>query len=218
MPASPIRKLVPLARSRPAHGHQDLPPEHQPARPAVAADRARRPEKDRPYGSRIQPQRRDIASLRETGRLLRTVQIKLSPDDIIVTTGGSRPCCAFMSCLNPRRRIIVPRAGLRQLHGLRHLRRGRDTPVVSSIEQGFALPDVAEFEKLINDHARYPDLQSQQPHGVPIHPQGDGPHPRPGQKIRPVPLLRRGLPRVHLHRVALPYRPAISKASSKTWC
>ena len=52
---------------------QKLPPEHRPARPAVAADRARRPEKDRPYGARIQPQRRISLAARETGRLLRTV-------------------------------------------------------------------------------------------------------------------------------------------------
>lgn len=68
-------------------------------------------------------------------------QIKLSPDDIIVTTGGSEAVLfAFMSCLNPGDEIIVPEPGLCQLHGLRHLRGGRDTSVVSSIEQGFALP------------------------------------------------------------------------------
>ena len=82
-------------------------------------------------------------------------QIKLSPDDIIVTTGGSEAVLfAFMSCLNPGDEIIVPEPAYANYMAFAISAGAVIRPVVSSIEQGFALPDVAEFEKLINDRTR----------------------------------------------------------------
>ena len=82
-------------------------------------------------------------------------QIKLSPDDIIVTTGGSEAVLfAFMSCLNPGDENIVPETAYANYMAFAISAGATIRPVVSSIEQGFALPDVAEFEKLINPRTR----------------------------------------------------------------
>ena len=82
-------------------------------------------------------------------------QIKLSPEEIIVTTGGSEAVLfAFMSCLNPGDEIIVPEPAYANYMAFAISAGAVIRPVVSSIEQGFALPDVAEFEKLINDRTR----------------------------------------------------------------
>ena len=82
-------------------------------------------------------------------------QIKLSPEEIIVTTGGSEAVLfAFMSCLNPGDEIIVPEPAYANYMAFAISAGAVIRPVVSSIEQGFALPDVAEFEKLINERTR----------------------------------------------------------------
>ena len=61
---------------------------------------------------------------------------------------------AFMSCLNPGDEIIVPEPAYANYMAFAISAGAVIRPVVSSIEQGFALPDVAEFEKLINDRTR----------------------------------------------------------------
>ena len=59
-----------------------------------------------------------------------------------------------MSCLNPGDEIIVPEPAYANYMAFAISAGAVIRPVVSSIEQGFALPDVAEFEKLINDRTR----------------------------------------------------------------
>ena len=147
MPASPIRKLVPLAEAARARGtkiyHLNI---GQPDLPSPQIDRTVL-EYSPSDGYR---------SLRE--KLVgyyEQFQIKLSPDDIIVTTGGSEAVLfAFMSCLNPGDEIIVPEPAYANYMAFAISAGAVIRPVVSSIEQGFALPDVAEFEKLINDRTR----------------------------------------------------------------
>ena len=132
-------------------------------------------------------------------------QIKLSPEEIIVTTGGSEAVLfAFMSCLNPGDEIIVPEPAYANYMAFAISAGAVIRPVVSSIENGFALPPIEEFEKLINERTR----------GIlicnPNNPTGYLYTRREMDRIRDMVqkydlflFLRRGLPRIHLHRFAL---------------
>ena len=150
MPASPIRKLVPLAEAARARGtkiyHLNIGQPDLPS-PQTGLDALKKIDRTVLEYSPSDGYR----SLRE--KLVgyyEQFQIKLSPDDIIVTTGGSEAVLfAFMSCLNPGDEIIVPEPAYANYMAFAISAGAVIRPVVSSIEQGFALPDVAEFEKLI---------------------------------------------------------------------
>lgn len=76
--------------------------------------------------------------------------IDVSVDDIIVTAGGSEAVqFAFMSCLDPGDEIIVPEPAYANYTAFAIAAGAVVKPVVSTIEEGFALPPVSEFEKLI---------------------------------------------------------------------
>ena len=109
MPASPIRKLVPLAEAARARGtkiyHLNIGQPDLPT-PQVGLDALKHIDRTVLEYSPSDGYR----SLREKlVTYYEQYQIKLSPDDIIVTTGGSEAVLfAFMSCLNPGDEIIVP--------------------------------------------------------------------------------------------------------------
>ena len=155
MPASPIRKLVPLAEEARARGtkiyHLNIGQPDLPT-PQVGLDALRRIDRRILEYSPSDGYR----SLREKlVEYYAQYQIRLSADDIIVTTGGSEAVLfAFMSCLNPGDEIIVPEPAYANYMAFAISAGATIRPVVSSIEQGFALPDIAEFEKLINPRTR----------------------------------------------------------------
>ena len=109
MPASPIRKYAPLAeaaKQRGVHvyhlniGQPDLPT------PKVALDAIRNIDRTVLEYSPSQ----GIRSYREklVGYYAK-FNIRLSADDIIITTGGSEAVLfSFLACLNPGDEIIVP--------------------------------------------------------------------------------------------------------------
>ena len=109
MPSSPIRKLTPLANDAKARGikvyHLNIGQPDLPT-PQKALDSLAKVDRSVLEYSPSQ----GFLSLREKlvkyyGRF----NIALSPDDIIVTTGGSEAVLfAFMACLNPGDEIIVP--------------------------------------------------------------------------------------------------------------
>lgn len=77
-------------------------------------------------------------------------RISLSSDDIIITTGGSEAVLfAFMSCLNPGDEIIIPEPAYANYMAFAVSAGAVIKPVVSTIDTGFSLPPVEEFEKLI---------------------------------------------------------------------
>ena len=77
-------------------------------------------------------------------------QIKVSADDIIITTGGSEAVLfAFMACLNPGDEIIVPEPAYANYMAFAVSAGAVIKPVVSTIEEGFALPHIEDIEKLI---------------------------------------------------------------------
>ncbi len=82
-------------------------------------------------------------------------QIKLSPEDIIITSGGSEAVLfAFMSCLNPGDEIIIPEPAYANYMAFAISAGAVIRSVSTSIEEGFALPKVEQFEELINERTR----------------------------------------------------------------
>ena len=129
MPASPIRKLVPLADAARARGTKDLPPEHRPARPPLAQGGSRIPQTHRPQGAGIQPQRRLPLAARKAGDLLRAVSDQALARGDHRHHGRLRGRALRLHVVpQPGRRNHRSRTGLRQLHGLRHFGGRRDPP------------------------------------------------------------------------------------------
>ena len=155
MPASPIRKLVPLAddaKARGVHvyhlniGQPDLPT------PQAAIDAIRNIDRSVLEYSPSQGYR----SYREklVGYYAK-YNINLTADDIIITTGGSEAVLfAFMSCLNPGDEIIVPEPAYANYMAFAISAGAVIRPVLSTIEDGFALPSIEQFEALINERTR----------------------------------------------------------------
>ena len=155
MPASPIRKLGPLAvaaRKRGVKNYQlnngqpDLPTPQEGLDALKSIDR-----KLLEYSPSD-----GFLSLRE--KLVGyydQYQIKLSAEDIIITTGGSEAVLfAFMSCLNPGDEIIIPEPAYANYMAFAISAGATIRTVSTSIEEGFALPKVEQFEELINERTR----------------------------------------------------------------
>jgi aspartate aminotransferase len=81
--------------------------------------------------------------------------IPLSPDNIIVTTGGSEALqFAFLGCFNPGDELIVPEPVYANYMGFAKEMGVIVRTITTKIDDGFALPPVEEFEKLINARTR----------------------------------------------------------------
>jgi aspartate aminotransferase len=79
----------------------------------------------------------------------------INPEDIIVTTGGSEAInIAMMTCLNPGDEVIIPEPFYANYNGFACQTDVVVKPIMSYIENGFALPPIAEFEKLITDKTK----------------------------------------------------------------
>lgn len=81
--------------------------------------------------------------------------IHLSPDEIIITTGGSEAVLyAFLACLNPGDEIIVPEPAYANYMAFAISAGATIRTISSTMETGFALPPMEEFEKLINERTK----------------------------------------------------------------
>lgn len=79
-------------------------------------------------------------------------QIKLTADEIIITSGGSEAVLfAFMSCLNPGDEIIVPEPAYANYMSFAISAGAVIRTMTTTIDEGFCLPKVEKFEELIND-------------------------------------------------------------------
>ncbi len=155
MPSSPIRKLVPLADAAKSRGvkiyHLNIGQPDLPT-PQEGLDALKNIDlKVLEYSPSD-----GFLSLRE--KLVGyydQYQIKLSPDDIIITTGGSEAVLfAFMSCLNPGDEIIVPEPAYANYMAFAISAGAVIRTVPATIEDGFALPKIEQFEALINERTR----------------------------------------------------------------
>jgi aspartate aminotransferase len=74
----------------------------------------------------------------------------IQADNILVTNGGSEAITfAMLSCLNPGEEIIVPEPFYANYNGFACISEVVIKPIVSYIDNGFALPPIEEFEKII---------------------------------------------------------------------
>ena len=155
MPSSPIRKLAPFANDAKARGvkvyHLNI---GQPDlnSPEVALEAIKKfDQKILEYSPSD-----GFLSLRE--KLVGyydQYQIKLKPDDIIVTSGGSEAVLfAFLTCLNPGDEIIVPEPAYANYMAFAISAGAVIRPIRSSIDESFALPPMERFEELINERTR----------------------------------------------------------------
>lgn len=155
MPASPIRKLTPFADKAKKEGkhiyHLNI---GQPdiETPQVMLDAVRNidfkvwaytpSEGTATYRNRLADYYNDLGYNVQAG-------------DILVTNGGSEAITiAMQTCLNPGEEIIIPEPFYANYNGFACSAGLVVKPILSSIENGFALPPIAEFEKLITDKTK----------------------------------------------------------------
>lgn len=150
MPQSPIRKLVPLADQAKERGikvyHLNI---GQPdlKTPEVALRAIRNIDREILEYSPSN----GYKSLRlKLAEYYKRFKIEVDENDIIVTTGGSEAVnFAFMACLDPGDEIIVPEPAYANYTAFAISAGAVIKPIVSSIEDGFALPPIEKFEELI---------------------------------------------------------------------
>ncbi len=150
MPASPIRKLVPLANKAKARGTKvyylnigqpDLPTPPQGLEALRHINRTT---------LEYSPSEGLLSLRKKLEQYYHRFKIDVSVDDIIVTTGGSEAVLfAFLACLDPGDEIIVPEPAYANYMAFAISSGAKIVAVPSNIDMGFALPEVADFEKLI---------------------------------------------------------------------
>ena len=155
MPASPIRKLTPFADQAKKEGkkvyHLNI---GQPdiETPKVMLNAL----KNIDFKIWAYTSSEGISSYREKlATYYNKLDYQIAPTDILVTTGGSEALTiAMQSCLSPGDEIIIPEPFYANYNGFACAADAVVKPILSYIESGFALPSIAEFEKLITDKTR----------------------------------------------------------------
>ncbi len=150
MPASPIRKLVPYAeeaKKRGTHvihlniGQPDI------KTPQIALDAVRNHTIEVLAYSMTEGSeqyREKIAAY------YAKKDIQVTSNDIIVTTGGSEALSFVMgTIMDAEDEIIIPEPFYANYNGFATASGVNVVPIVSTIENNFALPAIADFEKLI---------------------------------------------------------------------
>lgn len=155
MPASPIRKLVPYADAAKKKGkvvyHLNI---GQPdiETPEVALNAIKNFDQkviEYTHSAGLESYRNGLSAFyQRTG-------LPVNPEDIIITTGGSEALIfGFMTTCNPGDEVIIPEPFYANYNGFAVTAGLTVVPVASSIESGFALPPVEEFEEKITSKTR----------------------------------------------------------------
>jgi len=150
MPASPIRKLVPFADEAKRKGRK------------VYHLNIGQPDIETPHGAmdvlkntpiKVVEYSHSAGILSYRKKLVEYYRhwgIDVNENQMIVTCGGSEGILfAFMTCLDPGDEVIIPEPFYANYNGFALTAGVVIKPVISNIENGFALPPIAEFEKLI---------------------------------------------------------------------
>lgn len=155
MPPSPIRKLVPFAEAAKKRGmhiyHLNI---GQPdiKTPEVMMNAIRNIKLDvieYSHSAGIESYRKRLAGYYQKNN------IDVDYTDIMITTGGSEAIeIAMMACLNPGDEIIIPEPYYANYNGFSIQANVVIKPIISSIESGFALPPITEFEKVITEKTK----------------------------------------------------------------
>ena len=155
LPFSPIRKLRPLADAARAKGIKiyslniGQPDIESPVEGLEALRHIDRKVLEYSNSDGLPSYRRKLVEY------YATFGITISPDDIIVTTGGSEALqLAFSACLNPGDEIIMTEPAYANYISFA-LQLGVEVrSVVTDIRNGYALPSTKEFEKLITPRTK----------------------------------------------------------------
>ena len=155
MPASPLRKLAPFAAEAKKRGikvyHLNIgqPDIHTPEEGLEVLKHVDR--KVLEYS----PSQGIPSYVEKLVGYYKRYDINLSVDDLIVTCGGSEAVqMAFMVCLNPGDEVIIPEPAYANYMGFACETGAVVRTITTHIEDGFALPPVEEFEKVINERTR----------------------------------------------------------------
>lgn len=155
MPQSPIRKLVPYAEAAKKRGtkvyHLNI---GQPdiKTPKIALDAVKNTHievLEYSHSAGFESYRTKLASYYQKHN------INVNENEIIITTGGSEALLfAIGSALDAGDEIIIPEPFYANYNGFSTEMGVTVVPVISSIEENFALPPIAAFEKLINSKTK----------------------------------------------------------------
>ena len=150
MPESPIRKLVPFAENAKRKGkkvyHLNIgQPDIQ--TPSVALEAIKNFDNnvvEYSHSAGFESYRKGLASYYQS------LDIDVSYNDLMVTTGGSEALLfALNSCLDAGDEIIIPEPFYANYNGFSISAGITVKPISTSISNGFALPPIEDFVKLI---------------------------------------------------------------------
>lgn len=155
MPPSPIRKLVPFAEAAKKKGiqvyHLNIGQPDIETPPAIldAVKHADIRVLEYSHSAGNESYRRKLVEY------YAKVGISVSHDQILITTGGSEAILfGFFTCLNPGDEVIIPEPFYANYNGFACTAGVKVVPITSYIENGFALPPIEEFEKVITARTR----------------------------------------------------------------
>jgi aspartate aminotransferase len=150
MPPSPIRKLVPFAEKAKAQGikvhHLNIgqPDIETPAEVLNAVKNADIKVLAYSHSAGNESYRKKLVEYYSKNG------IDINAEQIIITAGGSEAIVfGMMACLDAGDEVIIPEPFYANYNGFAVMAGIKIVPVTSSIENGFALPPIPEFEKLI---------------------------------------------------------------------
>lgn len=151
MPASPIRKLVPFAEKAQSKGIKVYrlnigQPDIE--TPFVALDAVKNFEEKTLAYTHSAGKESYRKKMRE---YYKTVGIEVDFSQILITTGGSEALLfAFLSTLDADDEVIIPEPFYANYNAFAVTTGVKLIPVIAYIENGFALPPISDFEKLIS--------------------------------------------------------------------
>lgn len=150
MPPSPIRKLVPYAEAAKKRGtkvfHLNIgqPDIETPERILDAVRNSDFKVLEYSHSAGNESYRKKLVEYYSK------VGIQVTADQIIVTTGGSEAILfGLMACMDAGDEVIIPEPFYANYNGFAVEAGVIVKPITSSIETGFALPPIEEFEKMI---------------------------------------------------------------------
>jgi aspartate aminotransferase len=150
MPPSPIRKLVPFAEGAKKKGikvyHLNIGQPDIETPPSIldAVRNINFKVLEYSHSAGNESYRRKLV------QYYKKAGIELDYSQIIITTGGSEAILfGFMSCLDAGDEVIIPEPFYANYNGFAVAAGVEVIPVTSHIGSGFALPPIADFEKLI---------------------------------------------------------------------
>ena len=155
MPSSPIRKLTPLANAAKERGvkvyHLNIGQPDLPT-PQKALDALKNVDRS---VLEYSPSQGFLSLRQKLVKYYSKFNIRLTPDDIIVTSGGSEAVLfAFLACLNPGDEILVPEPAYANYMAFAVSAGAVIKTVTATIDTGFALPPVEKFEELITERTK----------------------------------------------------------------